>query len=73
MNARNQTTRTALGKKIQKARNNAGYSQEKLAEIVNISRTHLGHIEQGRKSPSIEVLDKIARALKVKSSDLMPF
>jgi DNA-binding XRE family transcriptional regulator len=59
-----------LGKKIQQARKKAGYTQEELAADLRISRTHMGHIEQGRKSPSLELLEKIARALKLKVSDL---
>lgn len=63
--------REKLGKRIQKARKHAGYSQERLAEITRISRTHMGHIEQGRKSPSLEVLEKISRALKTSLSELL--
>lgn len=42
-----------------------GYSsQEVFAEALGLSRTHVGHIEQGRKNPSMEVLVKIAKKLK---------
>ncbi len=64
------TTRERLRKKVQKLRKGLGYTQEGLAEKINISRTHMGHIEQGRKSPSIKIMDKLAKALKVKVSDL---
>jgi len=57
-----------LGRKIQKRRKEFGYTQEELAERINLSRTHMGHIEQGRKSPSIKVLEKIAKALKTSPS-----
>ena len=60
-----------LGQKIQKIRESRGLSQEKLAEMVKISRTHMGHIEQGRRSPSLDLLNKIARALKVEPSSLL--
>ena len=63
-------TRVKLGKKIQRLRKLKDLSQEKLAEEVKISRTHMGHIEQGRKSPSLEVLERLSRSLKVKLSDL---
>lgn len=54
-----------LGKKIQKLRKQMGYSsQEVFAEALGLSRTHVGHIEQGRKNPSMEVLVKIAKKLK---------
>ena len=64
------TTQEKQGRKIQKLRKSIGYTQEELAEKLNISRTHMGHIEQGRKSPSIKLMDKLARALKVKVPDL---
>ncbi len=53
-----------LGGKIQRRRKELGYTQEELAEKINLSRTHMGHIEQNRKSPSLKVLGKIAKALK---------
>lgn len=63
-------TRDRLGRKVQKLRKGTSLSQEKLAEKINISRTHMGHIEQGRKSPSLKVMTKLARALRVKVSEL---
>ncbi len=62
-----------LGSKIQRTRKSQGYSQEKLAELIGVSRTHMGHIEQGRKSPSLELLEKIAKVLKAKVSELIPY
>lgn len=64
--------REKLGRKIQRRRKELDYTQEELAEKLNLSRTHMGHIEQGRKSPSLEVLDKIAKALRIKVKDLIP-
>ena len=62
-----------LGRKIQKLRKATDLTQEEFAERLNISRTHMGHIEQGRKQPSLELLQKIAKALGVKTKDLIPF
>lgn len=59
-----------FGKRIQRLRKNKDLTQEELAETLRISRTHMGHIEQGRKSPSMELLEKIARVLKVQVKDL---
>ena len=59
-----------LSKRIQKLRKNTRLSQEDLAEKINISRTHMGHIEQGRRSPSLKVMTKIAKALRIKISEL---
>lgn len=63
-------TRLKLGKRIKKLRSEKGFTQEELAHELKISRTHMGHIEQGRKSPSLEVLERIARTLRVKLSVL---
>jgi len=59
-----------LGKRIQKARKLAELTQEQLAEKVNVSRAYIGYIEQARNTPSIELLEKIARALKVDLKEL---
>lgn len=62
-----------MGNKIQKLRKSAGITQEEFADRLGISRTHIGHIEQGRKKPSLELLQKIAKYLKVTVSELIPF
>jgi len=53
-----------LGKKIQKQREGMGLTQEELGDKAGISRAYMGYIEQGRYAPSLEVLEKIAKALK---------
>ena len=52
-----------IGKRIKKARAKKGYTQEKLAAIVDISQPYLGHIEVGRTKVSLPTLLKIANAL----------
>ena len=63
-------TKERLGRKIQRLRKAMDLSQEELAAKLDISRTHMGHIEQGRKSPSLKLLSKISKALKTDISDL---
>ncbi len=63
-------TKERLGNKIQKLRKSFDLSQEALAAKLGISRTHMGHIEQGRKSPSLKLLTKISKELKSDISDL---
>lgn len=58
-----------LGKKIQKRRLEIGYTQEELGDKVGISRAYMGYIEQGRYAPSLEVLEKVSKALKSPISD----
>lgn len=52
-----------LGDKIRIKRRECGYTQEKLAEICDISTGFLGHIENGTRFPSLETLYSIACAL----------
>ena len=59
-----------LGKRIQKRRKEMGYSQETLAEKIGVSRAYMGFIEQGRNAPSLEILEKISKQLKISLSDL---
>lgn len=60
----------SLGKKIQKIRKSVKLTQLELAERVGISDVYMGFIEQGRYTPSLEVLEKISRALRISLSDL---
>jgi transcriptional regulator with XRE-family HTH domain len=53
-----------LGERIRKYRLKKGYSQEKLAEIVNISTTFVSRIERGNAKTSLEVLARISMALE---------
>ncbi len=59
-----------LGKKIQKLRKQANLTQEELAEKIRVSRAYVGYIEQGRNTPSLEVLEKIANKLRIPLSKL---
>ncbi len=59
-----------LGKRIQKRRKEIGLTQEQLADKIGVSRQYMGFIEQARNVPSVEVLEKIARNLKISLSDL---
>lgn len=52
-----------LGRRIQSLRQQRGISQEKLATKVGISRIYMGFIEQGRSSPAVGKLYRMARAL----------
>ncbi len=44
-----------IGQKVRKFRKEKGYSQEKLAELVGISVTHMSHIETGNTKLSLAV------------------
>lgn len=69
----NKQNAKSLGRKIKKARRERELTQEKLAEKVGISTAYMGFIEQGRYVPSMHVLQRISRQLKIKVSELIPF
>lgn len=60
-----------IGQRIRKIRKAHGLSQEQLAERVNISTTHMSHIETGNTKLSLPVLVDIAAALEVRTDDLL--
>ena len=62
-----------LGKNIQQVRKNKGLSQNKLAELVDISREHLAKIETAKRCISMGLLFKIADLLGVSERDLLDF
>ena len=54
-----------LGKRIRTERRKQDLTQEKLAEMADISDSFLGHIERGGRTLSIETLAKIANSLNL--------
>ena len=54
---------TALGKRIRIHRKMRGLTQEKLAEMADISPAFVGHIERGTRKLSVATLLSIAQAL----------
>ena len=59
-----------IGKRIRTYRLQAGLSQEKLAEIASCDATYLSEIEQGKRNPSLKVIERIAAALQLPLSRL---
>jgi len=63
--------RKLLGGGIRKYRKLAGLTQEKLAERVDINAVYMGQIERGFRVPTVDVLLRLARALKVHLRDIV--
>ncbi len=61
----------SLGERIKRNRNEKGLSLRDLAGRVDLSASFLSQIEQGKASPSIENLKKIANCLDVRVSYLI--
>lgn len=60
----------SFGKRLAEIRRQQGVTQEQLADTVDLHRTYIGFIEQGKRNPSIANVYKIAKALGVKLNDL---
>jgi len=60
-----------IGNRIRKKRQDMNLSQEQLAEAIDISTTHMSHIETGNTKLSLPVLIKIANALNTSSDELL--
>ena len=60
-----------IGQRIRKFRKAYNLSQEQLAEMVQISTTHMSHIETGNTKLSLPVLVDIAEALSVQTDELL--
>ena len=61
----------AIGSRIKEARERAHLTQEELAEIVDISPTHMSVIERGVKTPKLDTFVKIANALQLSADALL--
>ena len=60
-----------IGQRIRKFRKACGISQERLAEAVGISSTHMSHIETGNTKLSLPVLVGISEILEVQTDALL--
>lgn len=54
-----------LGRRIRKQRSLKGWTQETLAEKVNVSTSFVGHVERGTRKASLETLVAMANVLDV--------
>ena len=59
------------GQIITKERKQRGLSGRRLAELVDISETHLRNIENGKRQTTPQTLQRIARALAINPSKLI--
>ncbi len=54
-----------IGKNLQKIRKSYGYTQERLAEEIEVSIRYVSDMEQDRAKPSYEVLIRICNLYKI--------
>ena len=63
--------RHRLGSNLRKLRQVRGLSQEAFADEAGLHRTYISGIERGVRNPTVVILDKIAKALKVPAGTLL--
>ena len=61
----------SIGMRIKKYRLMRGKSQEQLAEMAGLSRSHISYIENGIKAVSLESLVEISNALEVSADEFL--
>jgi len=61
---------SAFGRRVRELRKAKGLSQEAFADLVNIDRAYMGHIERGTHNVTILKVFQISDALKVDPSTL---
>ena len=57
-----------VGKRIQRIRKAQKISQERLAELADVSMNYVSRIERGTENPSLDILIRVGRAL-----DMVPY
>ncbi len=65
--------RGKLGSKLKKAREKSNPTQADVASKSDIHVNYYARIERGEENPSFEILHRIVRVLKVKTSEILPF
>ena len=63
--------RKRLGSNVKRLRLDKGWSQEDYADRAGIHRTDVSDIERAFRNPTISVVEKLAKALKVSASVLL--
>jgi ribosome-binding protein aMBF1 (putative translation factor) len=63
--------RRVMAANVRRIRAQRGLSQEALADMAGVSVRYLGSIERGSTAATVVVLARLARALRVKSGELL--
>lgn len=60
-----------LAENVRTNRKRLALSQEELADVAGLHRTYVSGIERGVRNPSISIIAKLAKALRVEPADLL--
>ena len=62
--------RVRFGNAVRQRRHKLGVSQEPFADMCELDRTHIGGIERGERNVALVNIEKIAKTLNLKLSEL---
>lgn len=57
-----------IGTELRKAREEAGLTQVQLAKAAGLHRTYVSLLERGKRSPTVDVLFRLCRAMGIRPS-----
>lgn len=60
-----------LARNLRRLRQEKGLTQEALADLVGMNRNYVGMIERCENSPTVEMLERIAKALHIEPYTLL--
>ena len=63
--------RKRMAIRVKRLREAQGMTQETLAKKAGLSRGYLARLETARQDPTLSTLEKLARALRLKPSELI--
>lgn len=67
------TLKQIFGKRLKELRKSKKWTQEHLAELINVDTKHVSFLETGRNFPSADLLEKIKCVFDIEYSDLFNF
>ncbi len=68
---RGSSVEAIFGRVLRQVREEKKLTQEKLAELADVDRTYIYRLETGKRSPSLSIIIRIAKALKVSPGTLI--
>jgi transcriptional regulator with XRE-family HTH domain len=63
--------RSVFAENLKRIRTQRGISQETLALKAGVERAYIGLLERKKNSPTIDMLEKLAKVLKVKPEEFL--
>ncbi len=67
------TEKKLFGLRIKHLRDRKGWTQENLAEKMDISSNYLSSMERGKENPTLDMLIKMSKSLQVEMWELFDF